>query len=198
MQGRAILLYEKSMFQRKKKRRRKGNAPVTATEPDASDSDSNSDSDDEGCFGLADADSKAIYCKDFVKEPNDGKEWGKSVDPIMRQYISTKLCRRDMTDRYFNNPPRKPPTGECCDNCVRNAMVSASSSAPSRPTTPERQSPPSSAHSTPSKDRNANGKRPIVRGEPRTRRKLEEHLKSAREALEPSRTLAPPDLPRKI
>ncbi|KAJ6494520.1 P-loop containing nucleoside triphosphate hydrolase protein [Mycena sanguinolenta] len=107
MQGRAILLYEKSMFKRKKKRKRKGSTVAAVPEPDASDSDSNSDSEDEGNLRPTDADPRAIYCKDFVKEPNDGKEWGKSVDPIMRQYIATKLCRRDMTDHYFNNPPRK-------------------------------------------------------------------------------------------
>ncbi|KAK7027844.1 bloom syndrome [Favolaschia claudopus] len=183
LQARAVLLYEISMFQRKKKARRKGDASAATQDNDGSDSDSGTDSEEEGEFDPANASREGIYIRDFVKEPNDGKVWGKNVNPIMRQYISTKHCRRDMLDLYFNNPPRKSPTGECCDNCTRNAASSTSPPSPvSRPTTPQNPSPTSSAHSTPSKDKNANGKRGMTRGEPKTRRK--DHLKCAREALE--------------
>ncbi|KAJ7619939.1 P-loop containing nucleoside triphosphate hydrolase protein [Mycena polygramma] len=188
LQARAILLYEKSMFMRKKKRKRKGN-PTTPSapappEPDASDSESSSDSDDEFGFGAADG---GIYSKDHVKEPNDGKEWGKVVDPVIRQYIQTKLCRRDVTDRPIRSSNQySAPTGDCCDNCVRNATPSTADSprsdAQPRSTTPERNAEPSSAHSTPSKDKNANGKRRMVRGDPKTRRG--EHREAAQEALQ--------------
>ncbi|KAJ7196619.1 hypothetical protein GGX14DRAFT_375854, partial [Mycena pura] len=123
LQARAILLYEKSMFMRKKKRKRKGNTAATTVTappgPDASDSES-------------------------------------------------------------------APTGDCCDNCVRIAMqVTAPLFPPAaqgRPATPEQNAEPSSAHSTPSKDKNANGKRPMARGSPKTRRA--EHRQTARDALE--------------
>ncbi|KAJ7082066.1 P-loop containing nucleoside triphosphate hydrolase protein, partial [Mycena belliarum] len=165
LQARAILLVEKSMFQRKKKRKRKGG--TAAADPDSSDSESDSDSENE--------------------VPDDGKTWAKNVDPIMREYITTKLCRRDMADRYFNNPPRRAtPTGDCCDNCVRNSTQTtlARASMPgSRPSTPAERSPPSSAHTTPSKDPNVNGKRPMARGNgPKRRQK--DHLKQARGSLE--------------
>ncbi|KAJ7512821.1 P-loop containing nucleoside triphosphate hydrolase protein, partial [Mycena galericulata] len=185
LQARAILLVEKSMFQRKKKRKKKGKNGEATAYPDSSDSGSSSGSDDEGDAG-GPSSSDGGYAKDSQKEPNDGKVWAKNVDPVMREYITTKLCRRDMADRYFNNPPRRPPTGDCCDNCVRLSMP-APQAAPQqptqRPTTPEQTSPPSSTQSTPSKHVNANGKRPMVRGKgPRTRRK--DHLKQARDALE--------------
>ncbi|KAK7016093.1 hypothetical protein R3P38DRAFT_2786469 [Favolaschia claudopus] len=179
LQARAILLYEVSMFQRKKK----GDTTTTALNADLSDSDSGSDSDDDEDLSPVNASGDGVYIRDWEKEPNDGKEWGKKVNPAMRQYISTKLCRRDMRDTYFNNPPRQTPTGECCDNCTHNAAASAPSPSPlSRPTTPENPSLPSSTQSTPSKNKNANGKRTMTRGEAKTRRK--DHLKLARDALE--------------
>lgn len=101
LHARAVMIVESTMFQRKKKRRRKGNSggPV-AEDPDSSNSDSNSGSEDETT-------NTAPYSDDRVNVPNDGKVWVKNVDPIMREYISTKLCRREMADRYYNNPPRR-------------------------------------------------------------------------------------------
>ncbi|KAF7355950.1 Bloom syndrome [Mycena venus] len=167
IRARAILLVEKSMFQRRKRRKKGGGKEKSAPflDPD-SDSDGSSDSDG----------GEAAHAEPVV----DGMEWGKNVDPVMREYISTTLCRRDMTDRYFNNPLRREPTGDCCDNCI--AMQQPSPSPP--PKTPEPVgSPSSSVHSTPSKDRNANGKRAMVRGAgPKTRCK--DHLKRTRSALE--------------
>ncbi|KAK7008277.1 bloom syndrome [Favolaschia claudopus] len=164
IQARAILLVEKSMFRRQKKRKPGGGNVAGAPDlnADSSDSDSSSGSDDEA--------------PSSSDPSNDGKEWGKNVDPVLREYISTKKCRRDMSDHYFNNPQRLPPTGDCCDNCNPH------------PTTPPRtpepiDSPTSSAQSTPSKQRNTNGKRTMVsRDGPTTRRK--EHLKQARSSLE--------------
>jgi bloom syndrome protein len=90
MQARAILLFEKSMFQRRKKKRKRGTGKdksVPFLDPDSSDSDG-----------------EEAVC---IAPMDDGMEWGKNVDPVMREYISTTLCRRDMTDRYFNNPLRR-------------------------------------------------------------------------------------------
>ncbi|KAJ6451970.1 hypothetical protein C8R45DRAFT_1113311 [Mycena sanguinolenta] len=116
-----------------------------------------------------------------MSEPADGLEWGKSFDPTLREYISMLVCRRDKTDKHFNNPPRRNPTGEACDNCTSIALQN---SRPEQLRTPEPiKSPSSSAHSTPSKNRNQNGKRTMTYGEgPKTRRL--DHLKSAWSALE--------------
>ncbi|KAJ7761543.1 P-loop containing nucleoside triphosphate hydrolase protein [Mycena maculata] len=108
LQARAILLVEKSMFQRKKKRKRKGKAKgEAAADPDSSDSGSSSESEDEGGAAAVPKSAGGFYALDSVEEPNDGKVWVKNVDPILREYITTKLCRRDMADRYFSNPPRR-------------------------------------------------------------------------------------------
>ena len=142
-------------------------------------------------------------------------EWGKKVDPDLRKWISAKMCRRDILDEHFNNPePRKcesflylfdcadctqiitAPTFECCDNCLRlecEAVTAVSHrpvTPPPRPTspcTPNNVSPVSSAHSTPSKERNPNGKRPMVpaTNKPkRSSRRGGEHLTNARLLLE--------------
>ncbi|KAJ7199390.1 P-loop containing nucleoside triphosphate hydrolase protein [Mycena pura] len=196
LQARAILLVERSMFQRRKKRKRgagKANALPTR-EPESSDSESDSDSDTEErpaehpAIGTVtpqpqtDADPVQDPSQQLTPGSADGLEWGKKVDPVLREYISSLDCRRDAADRHFNNPPRSPPTGECCDNCTEKARSSPPETPP--PRTPEpTESPVSSAHSTPSKSRNANGKRAVTYGQgPKTRRK--DHLKDARAALE--------------
>ncbi|KAJ7734959.1 hypothetical protein DFH07DRAFT_754207, partial [Mycena maculata] len=165
-----------------------------APEPDSSDSDSSSNSDgDEPAANNVAATSTAA-----VDPEDDGKEWGKQVDPALREYICSIDCRRDATDRYFDNPPHcrmsrlirsllvlmsnSAPTGECCNNCT---VIEQQKQRPSQPQTPEPpdESTPSSAQSTPSKKRNANGKRTMLRGNgPKTRRK--EHLSNARSALQ--------------
>ncbi|KAJ7753109.1 hypothetical protein DFH07DRAFT_683723, partial [Mycena maculata] len=119
LQARAILLIEKSMFQRKKKRKRKGKAKGEA------DSGSSLESEDEGGAAAVPKSAGGFYALD-------------TAAPVQPQ---------------------------------------------ERPMTPDQSSPPSSAHSTPSKNTNANGKRPIVRRNgPKTRRK--DHLQTARAALE--------------
>ncbi|KAF7328216.1 Bloom syndrome [Mycena venus] len=93
LQARAILLVEKSMFLRKKKRKKKsaGKSRVAA-EPDSS---------------ILTPTLTTFHALDSEPEPQDGKEWAKNVDPVMHEYITTKLCRRDVADRYFQNPPRR-------------------------------------------------------------------------------------------
>ncbi|KAJ7272391.1 P-loop containing nucleoside triphosphate hydrolase protein [Mycena rebaudengoi] len=156
LHARAILLVEKSAFQRKKAP--KGKTPGRGDASDSESSDSSSGSD---------------------AAADDGMVWGKKVEEPLRKYITGKRCRRDVADEHFNNPTRKPPTGPCCDNCIRPPTP-----PPSRPQTPQ-STPSSSAHSTPSKTANLNGKRPMrrPRGDgPSVRRK--DHLKAVRSALD--------------
>ncbi|KAJ6601732.1 P-loop containing nucleoside triphosphate hydrolase protein [Mycena vulgaris] len=173
LHARAILLVEKSAFQQRKKRRQKrkktAQVQVTASDSESSDSDSS-----ESEAGADDPPAAAATIAE------DGKEWGKNVEEALRKYTSTRGCRRDVADEYFNNPTRRAPTGECCDNCSRSREPSP---LLDRPETPQN-SPSSSAHSTPSKSPNSNGKRQMrrPRGDgPAVRRR--DHLKTVRSAL---------------
>ncbi|KAJ6526206.1 P-loop containing nucleoside triphosphate hydrolase protein [Mycena sp. CBHHK59/15] len=141
LQARAILLVERSMFQRRKKRKRKARAKPTR-EPESSDSDDSSS--ESGADEPPppppelppDTTSRTLEpptAPTQIAEPADGLEWGKAVDPVLREYISTVNCRRDMTDRHFNNPPRRPATGECCDNCT---AIEQQKQSPPQPQTP--------------------------------------------------------------
>ena len=109
----------------------------SASDPERSDdpeNDGGNDSDDEGDSdggGLHDPmddweefDASAVYQK-------------KLVDPEMRQWISTKDCRRIISDAFFDNPVQDQGThiyrkwteptmlyleralDLCCDNCIR-------------------------------------------------------------------------------
>ncbi|KAJ7203576.1 P-loop containing nucleoside triphosphate hydrolase protein [Mycena pura] len=158
LQARAILLVECSMFQRRKKcKRGAGQAKAPRHEPEP-------------------------------QQPTDAAptqdpaqlEWGKKVDPVLREYISTVDCRRDASDGHFNNPPRSRNVDR--DNCTLASRPPPPETPP--PQTPEpTDSPTSSAHSTPSKRCNTNGKRAMTYGRgPVNRRK--DHLKSARAALD--------------
>ncbi|KAF8833152.1 P-loop containing nucleoside triphosphate hydrolase protein, partial [Paxillus ammoniavirescens] len=124
LQAKAILLVEKSMFQRKKPSHKKRKV-------DASDGGSSSDD-----SGVSDVD-----C--------DGGEvalvWGKVVDPSLREWIETPGCRRDITDNYFKNPGQQKgeyikdhwtavyqerlmvvlaqPLGDCCDPILPDPIL---------------------------------------------------------------------------
>ncbi|KAK7043414.1 bloom syndrome, partial [Favolaschia claudopus] len=184
IQAEAVMLIEKSMFTRKRPRKG-GTGKEKASEPEIgghSDSDSSDDDDVEPVRTNVKKTKKPKAAK---VDLNDGLVWGKNVDPIVREYISTAQCRRDVADEHFDNPPRRAPTGPCCDNCAESMDSDDGSSRPQTPV--QSDSAPSSAQSTPSKHSNANGKRPMVRkrakrGEgPTTRRG--DHLKAARTAL---------------
>ncbi|KLO06377.1 P-loop containing nucleoside triphosphate hydrolase protein [Schizopora paradoxa] len=102
----------------------------------------------------------------------------KIVEPALRSWIETELCRRDKADEYFGNPPRTvgvsstlihldllliltvAPTGSCCDNCTARRrreqapdVVMASNSPSTIPV---------SARDTPGMTPNVNNKRPMV------------------------------------
>lgn len=94
------------MFTRKKKRKARGKKAKKPEEiSSGSDGDSSSDSDDEdgGDFGRANT---------ALKNVDDGKEWGKKVDEVQREYISTEGCRTAVSDKHFNNPPRSSQSKE--------------------------------------------------------------------------------------
>ena len=71
--ARAIMLAEKSMFQWRKKRSRKN----AADDFDSKSDDSQSDGDDSG---------------EEVDGDSDKMEWGKKVEPELRQWIETEDC----------------------------------------------------------------------------------------------------------
>ncbi|KAF8064097.1 P-loop containing nucleoside triphosphate hydrolase protein [Lyophyllum atratum] len=180
--ARAILLYEESMFKRKRRRRTK---PAPGAFEEGSDADPGigheSEVDDHG------EDNQGEDDEGPSDEEDDGKEWGKKVEENLRRWIETAHCRRDIADEYFDNPPeRKHPTGPCCDNCAVDYRLQSPKSMLQRPSTPERPTtPPGSVHSTPSKSTNVHGKRPMQSHEdylPAKRRG--DHLKDARAALE--------------
>ncbi|KAJ7222321.1 P-loop containing nucleoside triphosphate hydrolase protein [Mycena pura] len=197
LQARAIMLVEKSMFQRKKPKGSSGTKPAAPVEAEI-DGGNDSEEEEAEAEEHEEGTTRPKKIKQLKKvNLDDGLVWVKNVHPILREYISTEDCRRDVADKYFNNPPRRPPTGPCCDNCVakagktRDADSRDGGSDDSRPHTPEQpNSAPQSAQSTPSKHANANGKRPMTRAKrgdgPTTRRT--DHLKSARAALSGWRT----------
>lgn len=146
---------------------------------------------------VEDEESEPTKDDDDAGKVRPGYEWRKKVDPDLRRWIVTKSCRRDVSDEYFNSPPRTQsefssancgsitnsscvvPSGDCCDICNPIPAISVDDC----PSTPSRSnSPYSSQHSTPSKSSDENGKRKMVTKQPATRRG--QHLKSAREALE--------------
>jgi bloom syndrome protein len=83
--ARAILMVEKSMF-RWQKKKRKNNDNDNSDESGASDDDDETDSEEVG-------------------RDSETMEWGKKVEPDLRKWIETKECRREIADKYFNNPP---------------------------------------------------------------------------------------------
>ena len=88
------------MFTRRKKRKATGKKAKKPEEMSSeSDGDSSSDSDEEDGGNLGRANSA-------LTNDNDGKEWGKKVDEVQREYISTKGCRTAVSDKHFNNSPR--------------------------------------------------------------------------------------------
>ncbi len=77
--ARAILLVEKSMFERTKKRKgKKVPAPEDPDDPAAA-----------------------------VSEDDPEHEWRKKVEDALRKWIETTECRRDVSDKYFNNPAER-------------------------------------------------------------------------------------------
>ena len=115
IKARAVLLVERSMFVRKKKRKAGGRrAKKPEDVSSGSDDDSSSDSDDKDEGDEAKTDSTSI---------DDGKEWGKKVDEVLREYISTERCRTAVSDKHFNNPPRSSQSKWKIIKAVRRKLI---------------------------------------------------------------------------
>ncbi|KAJ6614532.1 hypothetical protein B0H10DRAFT_2221271 [Mycena sp. CBHHK59/15] len=163
LHARAILLVEKSMFKRQKKRKRGKVKAKSTREPESSDSDdssSESGADEparapvQSANGITSQDSQTAQPTQTA-EPADGLDWGKAVDPILREYISTSSAA---------------VTWQMITSIIRLVALQLGNVATTR------------ALNT-FKNRNSNGKRAMTYGEgPKTRRK--DHLKSARSALD--------------
>lgn len=110
--ARAILLYEKSVFQHQKKKRPKrktdGTDPMPGDDEDEGLSTKEGNEDDENNVDEEDMD---IPVGDGEAERNNLKdddghyEWRKKVEDALRKWITTEGCRRDVADVYFSNPP---------------------------------------------------------------------------------------------
>ncbi|KAL1671654.1 P-loop containing nucleoside triphosphate hydrolase protein [Schizophyllum commune] len=200
LQGRAIILAEKSAFtlQNKRQTGRDPKSQIPGEPPPSAEPE-------DALEGAADEGTTA---------PGRTQVWGKQCDPVLRDYITSKVCRRTVMDLYFDNPSRQqPPSGACCDICEGIAPVppneelnndankpvappppletptarsqdpsantqppsSPADDAPERPITPTR--PP---QATPANSPRKNNKRPMVPKEPARRDEL---LKRIRQAI---------------
>lgn len=105
IQAYAVLMVEKSVFQKKKQKRKK----TAAVEVEAAESDSErSDDLEEGGDLEGDRDIDEVEMESERIDIESGElEWVKKVEPELRRWIETKGCRRDVVDNYFDNPTRK-------------------------------------------------------------------------------------------
>ncbi|KAJ7713765.1 hypothetical protein DFH07DRAFT_785881 [Mycena maculata] len=93
-----------------KKKPRKGGTAKEAmiAEPEVgggADSDSSSGNKSDGQPANALPKKKKHKAPAAKVDLNNRLVWGKNVDPILWEYISTKTCRCDVADKHFNNPP---------------------------------------------------------------------------------------------
>lgn len=88
-----MLFTEKSMFQSQKKRRRrkKDSQEESGVEP-VGGSDDEEDNDESGE-------------EDDDENDEFELEYKKKVEEALREWIETEECRRDVADRYYDNPP---------------------------------------------------------------------------------------------
>ncbi|KAF8446420.1 P-loop containing nucleoside triphosphate hydrolase protein [Boletus edulis BED1] len=125
---------------------------------------------------------------EIVSNENNEEEEGnvayrKKVEPALREWVETEDCRRDVADKFFDNPPgRSPPTGQCCDNCTRKVMPPIPSPPSNGPVAPMTAS-IDIAEDEPSQHLNASGKRPMGSGAREGTRRAGEHLHCVRQAL---------------
>lgn len=105
LQARAIMLVEKSMFQRKKGKGGGGAKPAAPVEAEIDGGNDSEEEEEEEEREEGTTQPKKIR-KPKKVNLDDGLVWVKNVHPVLREYISTEDCRRDVADKYFNNPPR--------------------------------------------------------------------------------------------
>ena len=87
LNARALLFVEKSMFESQKRKRRKADTSIPDFEIDEEAPESDLD--------------------DHEDDHDDEVEYKKKVEPALREWIETQGCRRDVADKYFNNPPNR-------------------------------------------------------------------------------------------
>ena len=96
--ARAIILVERSMFEKQKKRTAKGtSASLDEIDDNLNNSDNDETEDEDNVAGVADLPGVGLV----------EREWKKKVEDALRLWIETTKCRRDVTDTYFNNPLRR-------------------------------------------------------------------------------------------
>ncbi|KAF8335511.1 hypothetical protein F5887DRAFT_823264, partial [Amanita rubescens] len=137
MLARATMLVERSVFQRRRKRGGCKRQPVTVPEDPLDDG-----------FNVEETDGEQVDKEAHTAAPaDDGKEWVKSVDSDLRTFLENNgtTCRCYFLDEFFDNPPRLPDKP-----IIRPSTPPPTSNAPG------------STHSTPTKNRNSNGKRPMT------------------------------------
>jgi superfamily II DNA/RNA helicase len=128
IQGRAILLVEASVFEKRKKRKKKNlhesencAAPVLAPAPSphegdpelvasmegtAADKSGGDDSPEEDMEDVLPTNGKTRADK-IRRVLGEEEEWCKTVQPAMRGWIVEEYCERDYSDAYFRNPPTR-------------------------------------------------------------------------------------------
>ena len=89
--GRAILLVEKSMFERQRKKKRHKDSNLAPEEEGGQNEGG------DGEDGEAGED----------KGDDEEFEWRKKVEEALRRWIETEECRRIIVDEHFGNPPRQ-------------------------------------------------------------------------------------------
>lgn len=102
--AKAILLVEKSMFKRRRKNKQNDQGNGAKKKGNKATSESISGSEAENSDGDNDDDVEEL-ADGTQGQLGDGKDWGKKVDPDLRNYISTNGCRNKVSDIYFDNPP---------------------------------------------------------------------------------------------
>lgn len=102
--ARAILLVEKSVFQRKRiKHKKKASVDEDVQEEDNGQDDVEPIAQDETWDEDIELDPDEVENED--KGDDATFEWGKKVEDALRQWLETKGCQCDVVDEYFRNPP---------------------------------------------------------------------------------------------
>jgi len=86
--ARAILLVEKSMFERQRKKKRCKDSALIIEE-DEKDEEGNGEDGEDSKDG----------------EDDEVFEWRKNIEEALRWWIETEECRRIIVDEHFGNPP---------------------------------------------------------------------------------------------
>ncbi|KAI0696090.1 P-loop containing nucleoside triphosphate hydrolase protein [Cytidiella melzeri] len=138
----AILLAESSVFQMMKRKTRlvgKGkkkaekdskeiSIKVEPEEMDVFDAQGTDEQEraDADCQDQEHAQAPADSCtkKNDTEEEDTELQHRKNVEEHMRLFTQYEDCRREITDKHFDNPPCNKNIEACCDNCIRKLVTS--------------------------------------------------------------------------